>query len=212
MENKIIIAIAVVTLAILIGGTILVTKTGNRSQPKAEITKADLIGDARHSIGNPQAKVTVVEIADFQCPACAVANPHIKTILKEHKDDVYYVYRHFPLSQHQNAFLSAEASEAAGEQNKFWEMFDLLYEKQKDWQDLIKPVDKFTQYAKDLGLNGEQFKKALEEGKYKDVVQKDYESGTKIGIKATPSFYINGILYSGDFSQLKIAVEEQLKN
>ena len=185
--------------------------TGGSSNNKPQYSSEDLIGDARHAKGNPQAKVALVEVADFQCPACSIAHPYVKAILEQHKDDVYYVYRHFPLSQHKNAFPAAEAAEAAGEQNKFWEMFGLLYEKQQDWQDLSKPTDKFVQFAKDLGLNEEQFKKALDEGKFKDVVQKDLESAMKLGINVTPSFYINGELFRGDFPQLIKAVEEKLK-
>lgn len=209
MDKKIAAIIIVVTVLILGTGLFLATKTSSPTQEVKDVK--ELVGEARHATGSAQAKITLVEVADFQCPACAVAHPYVKAILNSHKDDVYYVYRHFPLSQHKNAFVAAEASEAAYEQGKFWEIYDLLYEKQKDWEGSSSPVDKFSEYAKELGLNVEQFKKALEERKFKDVVQKDSDEGFKLGVNATPTFYINGVRYLGDFRDMKVFIESKLQ-
>src|SRR5581483_190972 len=94
-----------------------------------------LTRNANHKITSTNTKVTIIEFADFQCPACGQAHPALKQILEEYKGKVTFIYRHFPLPQHQNAILAAKASEAAGEQGKFWEMHDMLYEKQNEWSE-----------------------------------------------------------------------------
>lgn len=201
--------ITIITMLILGVGLFFATKTSSPTQEVKDIK--ELVGDARHATGSAQAKVTLVEVADFQCPACAVAHPYVKSILDTHKDDVYYVYRHFPLTQHKNAFPAAEASEGAYEQGKFWEMYNLLYEKQQDWEGSNNPVEKFSEYAKELGLNVDQFKKSLAEHKFKEFVQKDLDEAMKLQIEATPTFYINGVKYTGDFRDMKAFIESKLK-
>lgn len=210
MDKKIAVLITGVCFLILFGGILLSSKSSSTSNLGRTVNIADLNGDARHAKGNPEAKVTVVEVADFQCPACAQAHPYIKALVDAHPDDLYFVYRHFPLSQHKNAFTASEASEAAGDQGKFWEMYDILYQKQSDWEGSDASIDKFTEYAKELGLNTEQFKKDLTDHKFKDIVQKDLDNGIKIGINSTPTFFINGKEYTGNFTYIKSVVEGML--
>lgn len=209
MDKKIVVIIIVATILILGSGLYLATRNASPTQAIKDINQ--LVGEARHATGSAQAKVTLVEFADFQCPACVVAYPYVKAILKSHKDNIYYVYRHFPLSQHKNAFIAAEASEAANEQGKFWEMYDLLYEKQKDWEESTNPIEKLSEYAKELGLDVDQFTKFLEKHKFKDIIQKDLDDALKLQVDATPTFYINGIRYLGDFRDMKAFIETKLQ-
>lgn len=209
MDKKVVIIVTALTIAILGGGVLLTNKIAN---PPAIVIKnnQELIGDARHSKGDKNAKVTLIEIADFQCPACVTAQPFIKDILAAHKDEVYYVYRNFPLSSHKNSFNAAEAAEAAFEQGKYWEMFDLLYYKQNDWAETSSPVDEFTSLVKDLGLDENKFKKSLTEHKFKNIIEKDLQAATELDIRATPTFFINGEQFTGELKDLKSAVEQKM--
>jgi len=138
-----------------------------------------------HIRGAKNPKVLLVEYSDFQCPYCQKFKPTMTQILANYPNEIAIVYRHFPLSFHQNAQISAEASECAGEQNKFWEMHDVLFEKgQSDGTGLNKADLK--QYAKDLKLNTIKFNDCLDTNKYKGEVTEDYSSGTSAGISGTP--------------------------
>lgn len=143
--------------------------------------------------GGEAAPVALVEYSDFQCPACAFYEPWIQQLAEEFGDDLTVVYRHFPLRQaHLNADWAARASEAAGLQGKFWEMHDLLFEKQEAWAERLDAKTVFIDYAADLALKAEQFKTDLNSKTVKDLVEADYQSGLDSGVKGTPSFFLNG--------------------
>ncbi len=209
MDKKIITLIIGVTIVIFVLGLWLATR---RTNSTAEIKNSQvLVGEARHATGSANAKITLVEVADFECPACGLVYPYVKSILEDYQDQIYYVYRHFPLPQHKTAFTAAEAAEAAGEQGKFWEMFHLLYQNQAEWTASNQPITKFTEYADQLGLDTDLFKKALEEHKFKKIIQADFDQMINLGIEATPTFYINGVKYQGDFRDLKVFLQKQLE-
>jgi protein-disulfide isomerase len=143
--------------------------------------------------GNQSAPVTLVEYSDFQCPACGAFYPVVKRLLEEYGDKIKFIYRHFPLRQiHANADLAARAAEAAGQQGKFWEMHDLIFENQKNWSGAKNAETLFTEYAGYLNLNVEQFKTDLQAEGIVQKVKKDYESGIASGVNATPTFFLNG--------------------
>lgn len=167
------------------------------SNPQSEVIVTDntkLIRDNRYGTGSVTAKVTLVEFGDYQCPACAAANPTVIEIIKAYKDNpnFNFVHRNFPLAQHGNAMIAAEAAEAAGAQGKFWEMHDLLYEKQRDWQGSDKPLDIFAGYAGQLGLDVNKFRQEVESDKYEDLIRTDARDGNSVGVSSTPTFYLNG--------------------
>lgn len=146
-----------------------------------------------HSKGNLNAKVTIVEYSDFQCPACASVYSSVKEISKEFENDVRVVYRHFPLrSIHANAERAAEASEAAALQGKFWEYHDGLFESQNTWSKMKDPNEFFVELAASLGLNIDQFKKDIDTLSVKERVEKDAKSAEASGASGTPTFYLNG--------------------
>lgn len=146
-----------------------------------------------HVKGLRDSKIIVMEYADFQCPACAAYSPLVQELAQIYGDQVAFVYRHFPLKQiHFQAELAAQASEAAAKQDKFWEMYSLLYVNQLDWSEKRNAKDVFIGYAKDLGLNTSQFTKDLESDAVKAKVKEDYLNALSLNLNGTPTFFVNG--------------------
>lgn len=178
---------AVVLLAFLSGG----------STPKQAPSNANLVPADAYQTGPTNAKVTVVEFGDFQCPACGEEAATVKELRTEYAGKVNFVFRHFPLSIHANAQIGAEAAEAAGAQGKFWQMYDLLYSSQSQWVDSTDPVSLFVGYAQSLGLDTTTFKSDVDNYKYVTKIRRDMADGSTLGVTATPTFYVNGIQYIG---------------
>lgn len=153
------------------------------------VTEADWVQ------GPASAPVTLIEYSDFQCPACAGTEPLVRLLKEGYGDRIRIVYRHFPLTSiHDKAQITAEAAEAAGAQGKFWEMHDLLFERQGEWAHL--PVDQMPQvlagYAKELGLNVDRFTRDLQAHTFQAKVTGQYQDATAMGLPGTPSFILNG--------------------
>lgn len=143
--------------------------------------------------GNELAQKTLVEYSDFQCPACRSYEPIVKDIEKEFGSSVRIVYRHFPLVQiHKNSLAASYAAEAAGSQSKFWEMHDMLFERQESWAESTTAADTFLGYAQELGLDAEKFKADRVSAQVRDRVQRDVDSGTVANVPGTPTFFLNG--------------------
>src|SRR3989344_5854565 len=152
------------------------------------ITKEDI------AAGNPKARAVLVEYADFQCPACAAYQFFVNQLLIDFKDKIYFVYRFFPLIQtHKNAMLSSQAAYAAHLQGKFWEMDNLLYARQKSWENSLDAKEIFIDYAKTLKLDIEKFQADLESDEGKKIINEQYSQGVNIGINSTPTFFLNGV-------------------
>ncbi len=194
-EFKFIAAIVIATLGLIIAGMFLLNKQTGRDQVKGVADQNILLANTDHTLGNPNATVKIVEFADFQCPACKTAHPIVKSVVGENLDKVYFVYRHYPLSSHKNGKVASQAAEAAGQQGKFWEMHDLLYQKQSDWSNATSAEQVFEGYAKDLGLDIGRFKEEMDIAI--GVVNLDYADANKVGVSSTPTFFINGQKYSG---------------
>ena len=196
-EAKGLIITGLVTLLILGGGIFLLSKgSGKPAGTPAPVNPALLVHSDSHQTQTASSaaslKVTIVEFGDYECPACGAAYPVTKQVLKDYGDKINFVFRNFPLPQHPNAQISAEAAEAANAQGKFWEMHDKLYENQNDWGESSNPMDKFLVYAKDLGLDVNKFKSDVTSKKYQGVIDADVADGTALNVNATPTFYING--------------------
>ncbi|OGC58187.1 hypothetical protein A3A70_00445 [candidate division WWE3 bacterium RIFCSPLOWO2_01_FULL_42_11] len=177
-------------LLLILGGAMLATRsTSQKVLGDTQASLAVAVTAEDWSKGPADASVTLVEYSDFQCPACKNAEPLVKALI-EQNPDVKFVYRHFPI--HDQSLDAGKAAEAAGAQGKFWEMHDVLFDKQNDWAGKNDAKDKFTQYAKDLGLNMDQFKKDFDDSKSSDSVALDQSGGDQSGVNATPTFFING--------------------
>jgi len=149
------------------------------------------VGDSP-SRGPQDAKVTIIEFSDFQCPFSKRVQPTIKKILEKYPQDVRHVYKQHPLAFHKDAPLASEASLAAEEQGKFWEMHDVIFENQKQLKE-----ENLLKYAGDLGLDIEQFKADLKDHKFKLQVDREAQQAVKIGATGTPAFFVNGRFLSG---------------
>lgn len=172
-----------------------------------EMTTAIAAADAA-SFGPADAKVTVVEFSDFECPYCTRAATAVDQLKKDFKGkSVRVVFRHFPLSFHPNAHLTAQASLAANEQGKFWEFHDLVFQNQKA---LTRPD--LEKYASEAGLNMAKFKAALDSEKFKKQVDDDMALGQKVYVQGTPTMFINGVRVPNptDANAIKPMIESRL--
>lgn len=145
--------------------------------------------------GTKDAKVTLVEYSDLQCPACLRWQSTLQSVVGEFGAHMRLVYRNYPLrSIHKNAQIAAQAAEAAGIQGKFWEMHDTLFANQSAWS--LQPAGAveatFADYAGKIGLDVEQFKKDLNSGAVRDAVSEDIKGGDASGVNSTPTFFLNG--------------------
>jgi peptidylprolyl isomerase len=148
-----------------------------------------------HVQGAKNAPLTLVEYGDMQCSACAQIHPSIKAIMSQVSDTVQLVFRHFPLTEiHDKAQISSQALEAASLQNKFWEMHDLLYEKQSEWatETVTSVLPVFNSYAKGLGLDVARFEKDLTSQAVIDRIARDVKTAESLQLNATPTIFING--------------------
>jgi protein-disulfide isomerase len=180
---------------------------------KSSLTLNGGIIAADHERGPKDAPITIIEYSDFQCPACETYYYFVKKLLDESSMTIRFAYRHFPLSQHANAMSAALATEAASVQGKFWEMYDLLFSNHTDWTELANPTDVFVGYAKEIGLNVDEFKKDIASSTLRDDIQADLDGGLKMGIDSTPTFFVNGKAISNPptYEEFKTIVETAAK-
>lgn len=144
--------------------------------------------------GNRQAKLILLEYGDFQCPACGSYYLILKELEKQYGDKLGVAFRHFPLPFHKNAQAAALAAEAAGNQGKFFEMHDLLYENQSEWSESDQARSIFTSFATSLGLDLKQFSSDLDSKEVAAKIEQSYRSGIDLGVQGTPTFFLNGKL------------------
>jgi protein-disulfide isomerase len=156
--------------------------------------RVDEIGSDDHVRGPDDAKLTLIEYGDFQCPYCARAHDALQE-LDGQFGGIRLVYRHLPLTDyHPLAELAAEAAEAAGRQGKFWEMHDMLFEQQRQVMD---PQD-LAVLAESLDLDIERFRADVQGHSGRPRIQADVASAEQVGLHRTPTFFINGVQYQGD--------------
>ncbi|OGM12896.1 hypothetical protein A3A76_00485 [Candidatus Woesebacteria bacterium RIFCSPLOWO2_01_FULL_39_23] len=187
------------------------TPTGDSQTTRAEVLS---INDTDWVKGRADARVSIIEYGDYECPACAIYYPLVKRLAEEFPDDIKVAYRDFPLPSHKKALPAARAAEAAGVQGKYWEMHNMLYEKQEEWSALSNPKDKFVEYALSLGLDKDKFLTDFDSKEVEDKITSDESGGYKIGINATPTFYINGkkLGQIRGYDDMKKAVTDALGN
>ncbi len=198
------VAFGIILIAILVIAVISVRtlrKPGNSMAPTAS-----QVSDQAKVKGPTNAKITLVEYSDFQCPACQAAVPLVHELLAKYPNDIQVVYRHFPLQMHLWSPVAHQSAECAHSQGKFWEYHDLLYDKQKEWSGQANPTDKFLEYAKSISLNIDQFASCLSDPKITEKVNADRNNGESIQIKSTPTFFLNGERLVGP-AELKIRGE-----
>ena len=220
---------AIVFAALVMGGSIIYSanmgggsvpeRAGATVQRAASTNTVDnngstvnfTIGANDHIRGNPNAKVTLVEFSDFECPFCARFHPTVLQALAEYDGDLRWVYKHFPLDNiHPQARPAAEASECVWEQKGnegFWEFVDAMFENQSRLGNAF-----YEEVAAEIGVNLLQFQTCVSERKYQDKVEQDYQQGLQAGVAGTPGSFVNGVPVRGaiPYSQLQSIIETQL--
>ena len=172
----------------------------------------DIVGiDVSESpfLGPEEAPITIVEFSDFECGYCRKVYPTLLQIRNEYDSEVKIVFKHFPLSFHKNALLAHRAAISAGEQGKFWEMHDLIFE---NFKDLSRET--MLEYASRLNLDSPQFEETLDSQTSKDLIDRDIILGRDNGVTGTPVFFVNGrkLVGAQPFSVFKEEIERALRD
>jgi protein-disulfide isomerase len=181
-----------VIAALLVAGAAVATVLAARAERKPYVPSAP----AYRQKGPAQAKITVVEFSDFQCPACRFAVEPLKKLEALYGNDMRVIFKHFPLTRmHPKAEGAAAAAECAGQQSRFWEFHDALYDGQAEW---TKEGGKsFADIAKSLGLNEAAFAACLKDPATAALVSRDKKDGEDHWVVSTPTFFINGKRFAG---------------
>jgi protein-disulfide isomerase len=180
--------------------TFKVTIKGQTADIIGKPFTGDAVGQVRYGLGKADARLTVVEFSDYECPFCKMFSQETETqFISEFVDTkkVRFVFRDLPLKQHPNAFPAATAAACANDQSKFWEMHRLLFRAQDEWAALSSTAvqDKYADYANQLGLDGAALKACMVSNKHDATIRADADAGYALKIGGTPSFLINGYRY-----------------
>jgi len=150
-----------------------------------------------HIYGNLHAPLELVEYGDYECPFCGQAYPIVKSIQEKLGTDLKFIFRNFPLRKiHPHAYPAAVATEASALQGKFWEMHDIIFENQKT----LEP-ENIIAFASTIGLDVNRFEKDIANEDLYLKAKRDFESGMKSGVNRTPTFFVNGRKFNGDWSK-----------
>lgn len=217
-EVKILLAVG---LVIIVGGLIGASyyRRSVQSVPVTATVNEALVRPDSPSLGPADAKVTVVEFLDPECETCASFSPVVKSLMKEFDGKVRFVVRYAAF--HKNAKPAAIYTEAAGEQGKYWEMQEKLFAKQSEWGEVhgappsataVPAAVSFEKYAQELGLNMDQFRASVTDPKHAAKVDRDMKDLQTMGVKSTPTFFVNGRrLARLNQQDLRSLINEELK-
>ena len=166
-----------------------------------------------HVLGLASAPVTLVEYGDFQCPYCGMAHPIVQALQRELGDSLRFVFRNFPLTEmHEHALHAAEAAESVDAQAgaaAYWTMHDILFERQSEW--VHSPDEsRFLDYARRAGGDVSVVERELADGTREARVKADFRSGVRSGVNGTPTFFVNGVRFDGNWTdpqELRSALE-----
>ncbi|WP_409495482.1 DsbA family protein [Amycolatopsis sp. cmx-11-12] len=216
------VSLTVVAVVVAVVAALLVITNLGEDTPPARVggdgpptvPASILVRPDSHRLSSPTtSKVTVVEFLDLECEACGAAFPGVERLRAEYGDRVTFVMRYFPIPSHQNAELAARAVEAAGKQGKLEPMYRLMFEKQPEWGDQqISHRETFLGFARELGLDLPAFETALDDPVTLGRVLADRTDGANIGVEGTPTFFVNGVKFSGSpsYQALKAAIDREL--
>ena len=183
-------------------------ETGAPEVPR-EITRYDVSIDDDPILGPEDASITIIEFSDFECPYCRRWHQEVlPQLIEDYPDQVRLVYRDFPLTSiHANAVPAAVAANCAAEQDGYWEFNELLFNSEQGLSS-----DAYQQYAEEIGLDMESFTECLDSNRYEDEVLADFEFASQLGIRSTPTFFINGIALVGaqPYEVFKQVIDQEL--
>ncbi len=182
-----------VIIIVCVLGLVGIYAATSKKSDKSTDTSTNKAVLSNHVTGKNSKKVTLIEYGDFQCPVCGQFYPLINQVKEKYKDDIQFQFRQFPIQQiHQNARAAARASEAAAKQNKFWEMYDLLYQQQQTWSTSTQATAIFESYAQQISLDEAKYKTDYASTEVNDIINADLSEGTKQGVEGTPTFFLQG--------------------
>lgn len=178
----------IVLAAIIVGFVAIVLLSRNAGTDDVTTTGSSNV------YGNLNSKVTLTEYVDFQCEACYAFYPTVKEVKEKYKDTVKFEIKYFPISSsHSNALAAAATAQAAAKQGKFFEMHNMLFERQKSWENMsTERTATFESYAKEIGLDIAQYNTDLASAETKAVINADLAEVKKLGGDGTPTFALNG--------------------
>lgn len=176
--------IILIIAIVLIGGSVLYANSVSEKNNEGIEFKP-------HVKGGEGAVIELVEYSDLECPACAAFQPYLEEILAQHGEQIKFEYRNFPLPIHQQSIPAAMAAEAAAQQDAFFPFVALMFKNQTTWAKALNPEAKFIEYATELGLDIDKFKRQMRAPMIKDKVKADQKSAVDRGITGTPTFFLN---------------------
>jgi protein-disulfide isomerase len=205
------IAVGVVAVVAVVGLVIFLNRNSN--EVKAPTAPVGRTAEGFYYKGNPDAAVKVIAFEDFQCPGCAYFSRNLAPILERdyiNTGRVQFIYHELPLTNiHPNAVAAAEAARCAGDQGKFWEMHDQLFNNQSLWAQLSSPLNTFSGYAGIIGINRTTFEACMQAGTHREAILTAAKDAATLGVQATPSFSVNGQLV--DSNRLFTAIDAALR-
>jgi len=215
------ILLSIIAILVIIGtiiGTNAYRNSVQSERKPATSANASLVREDSPTLGNANAKITLVEFLDPECESCAAFNPTVKKILKEYDGKIRLVVRYMPL--HPNSALAATFLEVVGEQGKYWQAQELLFQKQSEWGTKHGPATTpqpdvkalFEKYTMELGLDLNKFDAAVKENRYASKLERDRKDGQSLGVSKTPTFFVNGRqLARFSEADLRSLIEDELK-
>lgn len=206
-------AVIVVVILLFVG---IFAFTGKKDDTKTTSSNSSAL--SQNVIGAGTTSVTLVEYGDYQCPYCQQYYNTVKQVQTEYGDKIKFQFRNFPLTSiHRNAFAASRAAEAAGKQNKYWEMHDILYENNdpngaQGWVASNDATSYFDGFAKKIGLDVAKFKTDFASGAVNDTINADVAEGTKLGITGTPTFFVDGkkVTLSNSTTDFKKVIDAEI--
>jgi protein-disulfide isomerase len=203
----IVVAVALIT----VGTGVALYRAQQLPTPTAD---KDSANSGVHVRGDGKALITLEEFGDFECPPCAKMSEALHQLEKDYHGKLRIVFRHFPLAMHPHAREAAHAAEAAHQQGKFWEMHDLLYQKQAQWSKGVDVPSLFAGFAAELGLDVERFKKDMASPEIAARVTADHELGKSRSVTSTPTIFINNTVLPSTSTNpvgVRTAIEAAIK-
>jgi protein-disulfide isomerase len=168
------------------------SKWGHVPEPKLLDDPVTIPVSGSPVLGPANAKITLVEFSDFQCPYCILAVPQIQAVMKAYPTQTKLIFKQFPLEIHSRAFLAASAALAANKQGKFWPMHDAMFAHHDELS-----RETFVKLAQQMGMDVARFEKDMASDEVKKAVEKDVDDGERAGVQGTPTIFINGQRYNG---------------
>jgi protein-disulfide isomerase len=187
------IIVIVLAVGVAAGAAVFLSRGTNQPAENNSAPSHVEIKGGGHVRGNEKAPLTLVEFGDYECPSCGAYHPFVKEVLNRYPDKVRLEFHHFPLvTVHPNAMLGAMAAEAAGEQGKFWEMHDALFENQPIWGESRNAEPILISLASRIGLDVNKFMQSIRNPGLQSQILQDVTRGNELQINETPTFFLNG--------------------